>query len=100
MAAVLARLAAEGAADTGVGVGEEAVVFVSGGDGVEVVGVSATGEAGVGEFVEQAVVAEEVGGVAGHALGFVDGEGVAVGEVPGVDVGVRHVDRGAVGRSG
>ena len=50
------------------------------------------GQARVPELVEEAVVAEEVGGVAGHALGLVDGEGVAVGEMAGVDVGVGDVD--------
>ncbi len=60
---------------------------------------AASGEARVAEFVEEAVVAEEVGGFARHALGFVDGEGVAVGEVAAVDVvagdgdGVAVVER-------
>ncbi len=66
--------------------------FVSAGDGVEVVRVAAAGQARVAELVEEAVVAEQEGGVARHALGFVDGEGVAVAEVAVVDVLVGDVD--------
>jgi hypothetical protein len=82
----------DGIADD-VGVDDVGFVVGFGFDGVELVVVSAAGEGGVGGFAVEVFVAEDVGTVAGEALGFVDGHGVPVVEAAGVGVGGG--DRGA-----
>ena len=62
------------------------VVFGVGCHDVELVALAASAHGGVAEFLVERVVAEHEGAVAGGALGFVDGEGVAVVEVAARDV--------------
>ena len=77
------------------GVGD---VVSAGVDGeVEVVGLSASAHGGVDRFSRHGLVDEDQGVVAGGALGFVDGHGVAVGEVTGFGVCERHLHGRVVG---
>ena len=59
-------------------------------DDVEAVLGAAAGECGVAGFLEERAGCEDEGAVARHALGFVDGGGVGVGEVTGVEVAGRE----------
>jgi hypothetical protein len=85
------------------------LVMVGGGAVVELVGEPAAGHRDVAPFAVQRLRAEDVGVVDGESLGFVSGDGVAVGDVAGVEVAARQgqwptpvVDRfdGACGRVG
>ena len=69
------------------GVVDAAVVFAHlGAHEVDPVGGAASGESRVPGLLAEGVVGEDEGLIDGGALGFVDRRGVAVGEVPGVDV--------------
>ena len=63
------------------------LVVVVGVDGVEPVGVSASGEADVAGLSRKVVGAEEQAVVDGASLSFVDGDGVAVSDPPVLHIG-------------
>ena len=58
---------------------------------VEPVRFAPAGQSGVAEFGEQSAVTEQKGNAARHALGLVDGGGIAVGEMPVVEEGQRRI---------
>jgi hypothetical protein len=67
---------------------------------VDAVGVAASAEGDVAGFAGELVGAEEEGMVDGRALGFVDGGGIAVGEVAAVEVAGREDDVSFAGVDG
>jgi hypothetical protein len=71
------------------------LVVVGGGAVVELVGEPAAGHRDVAPFAVQRLRAEDVGVVDGESLGFVSGDGVAVGDVAGVEVAGRQGQRSA-----
>jgi hypothetical protein len=71
------------------------VLFVLRDSQVEVVGFDTAGEARIAPFPAEGVVGEEESLVEGGALGFMEGRGVAPGEVAGFGVGERDGHRAA-----
>jgi hypothetical protein len=69
----------------------------AGGVEVEVVGGGAAGKSDVAAFLAEGLVGEHEAGVDGAALGFVQGHGVAVVEVPAVEPGLVEEDSAPVG---